>query len=104
MPTLIERIEAAGARASRLVAAIAGGASLFTVSSDSQMAIGRRNAVMARELLGRWGIPIALDKTGGDCARSIELNVASGEARVLTKANSLVVARASLCFRMSARS
>jgi chemotaxis protein CheD len=77
IPAMLEELRALGGRRRRLLAAIAGGASLFRPETDL-FAIGRRNAEAARCILGDFGIPIMLDDTGGETPRTVFLEVGSG--------------------------
>lgn len=77
IPALLKELQALGARRKRLLAAVAGGASLFRPDAHL-FAIGRRNAEAARRILGEHHIPIMLDDTGGEFPRTVMLEIGTG--------------------------
>jgi chemotaxis protein CheD len=77
VPALLKELQALGGKRKRLLAAIAGGASLFRPETDL-FAIGRRNAEAARQILGEYHIPIMLDDTGGEFPRTVMLEIGTG--------------------------
>lgn len=82
---LISQMERAGANKSRLVGKIAGGAQMFSFSSQNEMMkIGERNAIAVRELLKSLRIPIRADDTGGNFGRTIEFYSESGDLLIKT--------------------
>lgn len=81
---LVRQMEAMGARKTRMVAKIAGGAQMFSFTSQNDaMKIGERNAEAVRELLKELSIPIRADDTGGNFGRTIEFY--SDDGRLLIK-------------------
>ena len=77
---LVKRMVAAGASKSRLVAKIAGGASMFEVSGLSEIGnIGLRNAEASKKKLKQLGIPLKAEDTGLNYGRTVELYAATGE-------------------------
>lgn len=77
---LLKRVLAAGASKQRLVAKIAGGASMFQVSSNSTVGqVGIRNAEMAKAVLKEMGIRLIAEDTGLNYGRTVELNCENGE-------------------------
>jgi chemotaxis protein CheD len=81
LPALIEELREAGSPSRRLVAKIAGGASMF--DSDSAVAhVGDRNVEEVRRLLGAARIPIRGEDVGGRYARTVELHLDSGTLMV----------------------
>ncbi len=80
---LLNEISVAGAQRSHLKAYLVGGASLFPMIADKiQMEIGRKNVEMAKRILNRERIPLVAEDTGGDCGRTIEFYVSTGEVWV----------------------
>lgn len=79
VPLLCERMQALGARPSRLRAKLVGGASMFTsLLSATGLQIGERNVVAAKAALERAGIPLIAQETGGDFGRSVYFHVQNG--------------------------
>ena len=79
----LRKMEVFGARRTRLVAKIAGGAKMFNVLGDSDFGnIGGRNIDMVRSILGKEKIPIRNQDVGGTVARTLLLNVENGDAVV----------------------
>jgi chemotaxis protein CheD len=77
VPDLIERMIDMGANPRRIVAKLAGGASMFRGESGTDT-IGDRNVAAVRYHLERAGVPIAAAETGGSHARTIELATGTG--------------------------
>lgn len=74
-----------GARKSSIVAKIAGGAQMFSFSSQNDMLrIGERNAIASKEKLKEHRIRILSEDTGGNFGRTIELNAETGELFIKT--------------------
>lgn len=83
--TLIEDMIAMGARKSKFIAKIAGGAQMFSFSSQSDaMRIGDRNAEAVRNILKTLKIPLRADETGGNFGRTIEFYSDSGRLIIKT--------------------
>ncbi|MFO0891385.1 MAG: chemotaxis protein CheD [Isosphaeraceae bacterium] len=82
IPAMIEDIERTlQARArGRLVAKLAGGASMFPVggASNSALNIGQLNAEAVERILGELRIPIVARDLGGASGRHLTLDTASG--------------------------
>ncbi len=73
---LTRSIIALGAKKSNLKAKLAGGAHMFSTSSQTDiMQIGARNVDMCRKLLTSSGIPLVSEDTGGTCGRTITFDV-----------------------------
>ncbi len=69
---LVERMEKLGASRSRMVAKIAGGATMFSFGSKSDiMQVGERNAAASREALKQLGIPLLAEDTGKNYGRTV---------------------------------
>lgn len=82
---LIKQMEVKGARRTRFFAKIAGGAQMFSFSSQNDaMKIGERNAEAVRGILKELNIPIRADDTGGNFGRTIEFFSADGKLVIKT--------------------
>ncbi len=83
VPFLIDRLKALGADPRRLVAKLAGGASMFAqLMTPGSVQMGERNIVAARNALRAAAIPIACEAVGGDKGRSIRFHVADGRVEI----------------------
>ena len=83
--SLIDEMVKLGARKSSIVAKIAGGAQMFSFSSQNDMLrIGERNAIASKEKLKEHRIRILAEDTGGNFGRTIELNTETGELQIKT--------------------
>jgi chemotaxis protein CheD len=76
IPKLVSLV-ANGASGSRLVAKIAGGATMFG-GDDSAASIGSRNVTEVKRQLALLRIPLVAEDTGGAHARTIELHLDTG--------------------------
>lgn len=76
----LRQMEAKGASRVRITAKIAGGAKMFEVTGGSFGNIGQRNIESVHMILKREGIKLLKEYVGGSIARTVEFNVASGEA------------------------
>jgi len=77
VPALVERMVDLGAGRRRMVAKLAGGASMFRGESGTDT-IGDRNVAAVRDQLERAGVPVSAFDTGGSHARTIELSPGTG--------------------------
>jgi chemotaxis protein CheD len=85
LPLLVELLAARGSSAAELEAKAAGGASLLVGAEPSRAtSIAARNVAELERALARLGIPLVGRELGGATARSVELDAASGELRVLS--------------------
>ncbi|MHB8761524.1 MAG: chemotaxis protein CheD [Coriobacteriia bacterium] len=75
IPRLAEMV-AQGTSARRLVAKIAGGATMF--GNDGSASIGSRNVAEVKRQLALVRIPLVAEDTGGAHARTIELHLDTG--------------------------
>ena len=76
---LVARMVAAGAMKERLVARVAGGASMFKSAwPDKARTVGERNVEAARTHLARHGIAVAGEDVGGTHGRTVMVQVESG--------------------------
>ena len=71
--SLVKMIASRGGNTKKLVAKLAGGANMFTTTSQSDiMKVGQRNVDMCRQILKKHDIPIIAEDTGGNIGRTIE--------------------------------
>jgi chemotaxis protein CheD len=83
VPLLVERLTGLGAEPRRLVAKLAGGASMFAqLMTPGSVQMGERNLVAARDVLRRAGIPLVREAVGGGAGRSVRFFVANGLVEV----------------------
>jgi len=75
---LIEEMLGAGASKARIVAKLAGGASMLGAGSSSRLSIGDQNVAVARELLQKHGFPIVAEHTGGQRGRKLIFHTGNG--------------------------
>lgn len=77
---MYDELLASGAKANKLVAKIAGGASMFTSAKDNNVLnIGERNVEAVRSILERWRIRIIAEDVGGSIGRTIEFDPTTGD-------------------------
>lgn len=83
VPFLVGRLSALGAEPRRLVAKLAGGASMFSqLMAPGTVHMGERNAVAARLALRAAGIPLVREALGGERGRSVRFHVDDGRVEV----------------------
>ena len=83
VPLLVERLKALGAEPRRLVAKLAGGASMFSqLMTPGTIQMGERNDVAARTALRTAGIPIVREAVGGERGRTVRFHVADGRVEI----------------------
>ncbi len=77
---LVRIMEAAGAKRSRMVAKIAGGAKMFNFNSDSNMMqVGDRNVEGVKKKLKELGIKLLAQDTGLNYGRTVEFFPETGD-------------------------
>jgi chemotaxis protein CheD len=82
---LIDDMVSIGAKNSRLVAKIAGGAHMFEFKNmDDMMRIGTRNIAAVTQILEELSIPLLASDTGSNYGRTIELHTATGMLLIRT--------------------
>ncbi len=85
VPFLIQRMLAAGASRNRLVAKIAGGASMFSqLMTPGTIQMGERNIVSSRNALHHAAIPIIGEAVGGERGRSVRFWPQNGRCETRT--------------------
>ena len=83
VPLLVERLQALGAEPRRLVAKLAGGASMFSqLMTPGTIQMGERNIVAARNALRAASIPIVREAVGGERGRSVRFCVKDGRVEI----------------------
>ena len=79
VPALLEDVLRAGAKRERLVAKLAGGASMFPgLSATGVGAVGERNAEAVRRMLAQLDIPVVGEDLGGTWGRTVRLQASDG--------------------------
>lgn len=83
IPLLIKEMIRWGASSASLTAKIAGGATMFNLTSQSAIShIGKENVLKVKDVLAKNHIPIHGEDTGGNYSRTINFYTATGEVRV----------------------
>ena len=84
VPLMLAEMRTLGVKSpTRIVAKIAGGASMFgQLVNGTGINVGERNIVATREALARAGIPILAEDTGLDYGRSVYFHLADGRVEV----------------------
>ena len=83
VPLLVDRLKALGAEPRRLVAKLAGGASMFSqLMTPGTIQMGERNIVASRNALRTASIPIVRESVGGERGRSIRFHVKDGRVEI----------------------
>ncbi len=77
IPALIKEMKKLGKGEQRLIAKIAGGASMFSTTQTAN--IGLQNVESCEELLSKLGIPILARHCGGNQGRRMRLNSSDGK-------------------------
>lgn len=77
---LVRLMEEAGARRTRMVAKIAGGAQMFALQAKSDMMrVGDRNVAATKAKLAELHIPILAEDTGANYGRTVEFYPETGD-------------------------
>lgn len=83
VPLLVERLKAMGADPRRLVAKLAGGASMFSqLMTPGTIQMGERNVVASRNALRTASIPILREAVGGERGRTVRFRVGDGQVEI----------------------
>jgi chemotaxis protein CheD len=83
VPLLLERLKALGADPRRLVARLAGGASMFSqLVTQGTIQMGERNVLACRSALRAAAIPIIRESVGGERGRSVRFHLKDGRAEI----------------------
>jgi chemotaxis protein CheD len=85
VPLLLQRLTQLGADPRRIVAKLAGGASMFAaLMTPGTIQMGERNVVAARNALRDASVPISAEAVGGGQGRSVRFHLADGRVEVRT--------------------
>lgn len=80
---LVKQMEALGARQSRMVAKLAGGATMFAFKTQSEMnMVGERNAQACRKKLQELKIPVLAEDVGKNYGRTVVFYPETGEYHI----------------------
>jgi chemotaxis protein CheD len=83
VPLLVERLTALGADPRRLVAKLAGGASMFgQLVTPGTIQMGERNVLAARSALRTAAIPIVREAVGGERGRTVRFHLKDGRVEI----------------------
>lgn len=83
VPLLVERLRTLGAEPRRLVAKLAGGASMFSqLMTPGTIQMGERNIVASRNALRAAAIPIVKEAVGGERGRSVRFHIKDGRVEI----------------------
>ena len=85
VPLLVQRMTQLGADPRRMVAKLAGGASMFAaLMTPGTIQMGERNIVASRNALRDAAIPIVAEAVGGGQGRSVRFHLADGSIEIRT--------------------
>ena len=88
VPVLVEKMVAAGASPRRIMARLAGGASMFSqLAPPGTIQMGERNLVATRQALNQHNIPLTGEAVGGDFGRTVRLHCRDGRIDVSSVAH-----------------
>ncbi|MCR5120246.1 MAG: chemotaxis protein CheD [Lachnospiraceae bacterium] len=83
IPELVSRLEKMGCMKRRMVAKIAGGATMFAFQSKTELSgIGDRNVAATKEALRALEIPIKAEDTGANYGRTVVFHPDSGDYEI----------------------
>jgi len=77
---MVEEMRQEGATVAATVARVTGGAHLLDIGEEN---VGGRNVETTHEVLAEYGIPVVGEDTTADHSRSVEIDTATGEVRVV---------------------
>ena len=90
VPLLIELMAAQGASVRRMIARLAGGASMFaSLAPSGTIQMGERNVVASRQVLNQIGIALVGQAVGGDYGRTVRLRMEDGQVEVSSVAHGI---------------
>jgi chemotaxis protein CheD len=85
VPFLVQRLSVLGTEQRRLVAKLAGGASMFaSLTTPGSVQMGERNLLASRAALRAANIPILAEAVGGERGRSVRFHVSDGRVETRT--------------------
>lgn len=83
VPTLLRQLQDLGFRRERAIVCVAGGAEVL--NDTAVFAIGQRNRTILRKIFWKDGTQVAAEDTGGNLARTLSLELATGEVKIKTR-------------------
>lgn len=79
----LRKLRAFGMMKSRTIVKIAGGAKMFAIKGNASFGnIGERNAAKVKEILRAEGLRLMAEDTGGNYARTMVVDVATGKVAI----------------------
>lgn len=85
LEAMINELLSMGAKKTGFTAKIAGGAQMFSFTTNSDvMKIGAKNIAAVKENLAKHGIKIIADDTGGNFGRTVEFDLETGDFKIKT--------------------
>jgi len=85
VPLLLQRMTRLGAEPRRIVAKLAGGASMFAaLMTPGTIQMGERNIVASRNALRDAAVPVTAEAVGGAQGRSVRFHLADGSVEIRT--------------------
>jgi len=85
IPLMIDEMKKLGADRDRMIAKLAGGATMFKHTENSLMGdIGKNNIISVKEILLSLNIPVLSEELGGDYGRTIDFYLETGELKIKT--------------------
>ena len=82
---MIDEMKKLGADRDRMIAKLAGGATMFKHTENSLMGdIGKNNIISVKEILLSLNIPVLSEELGGDYGRTIDFYLETGELKIKT--------------------
>jgi len=78
IPRLIENMQNVGCEIKNIQAKIFGGANIVDTNSQNIM-VGRKNILIAKEILREYGIPVTANDVGGERGRHIMMHSDTGK-------------------------
>ncbi|HYK09998.1 MAG TPA: chemotaxis protein CheD [Gemmatimonadales bacterium] len=92
VPLLVQRMAQLGADPRRIVAKLAGGASMFAaLMTPGTIQMGERNIVASRSALREAAIPITAEGVGGAQGRSVRFHLADGSVELRTVGSDVTI-------------
>lgn len=88
---LVNQMEKLGANRSRMVAKIAGGATMFATQHTDTIQVGKRNVEATTAILEKLGIPILANDTGANYGRTVTFFPETGEFHIRAVGKSEIV-------------
>lgn len=89
VPALFKGAIDLGASKSKLVVCVAGGSSLMNDKNGFQ--IGKRNRLILRKMFWKNGINVAAEDSGGSCARTMSIDMTTGQVFIRSQGQEKVL-------------